>query len=518
MTSGGENNKGAYLSILGKNFGSTGLGTTVKVYVGTAEVDNYRYLGPSKGRPDVQQITVQLGSLGGAAAGTTLPVKVVVNGVASNNDQTFMINPGRMLFVDNVNGNDSTAVAGDITHPYRHVQTSSTSAATFGAMQPGDIIVMRGTGTPWTDIGNGGYFVKFYTKGGSTPTGASGTGPVTLMAYPTEDVFINMANGSGVTGGISGVDTQSYAGGNWITIADIRLESGGNSGVVNQQIAGSHWRVVNNELTAATATNSALAGGITGNGPNSFWVGNHIHNISGGSGQMNHGIYIDGDGSYEVAYNLVENVTGGNGFQVYVDGSNGSNSANNINLHHNMIHDVSKHAINIADGSTNNIRIWDNVAYNIKYAGLRFNTVTLSNCKIYNNTFYNTNTGGSQSYGLITNDWNLTSGSLDVENNIFWPSSKIGYWGGGGNGSAGTFMNNLYNGGSGSTSPDSHPISGDPAFVAAGSDFHLTASSPAVDAGSVAVSGLVTTDYDATTARPQPTSGPYDVGAYEFVH
>src|SRR5712671_4170577 len=113
--SGGENNKGAYLSIFGKNFGSSGMGTTVKAFIGGVEVGSYRYLGPSKGRPDIQQLSVQVGVLGNPALGTALPIQVTVSGVASNTDQTFMVNPGRMLFVDNVAGNDSTAVAGDIT-------------------------------------------------------------------------------------------------------------------------------------------------------------------------------------------------------------------------------------------------------------------------------------------------------------------------------------------------------------------------------------------------------------------
>lgn len=227
-------------------------------------------------------------------------------------------------------------------------------------------------------------------------------------------------------------------------------------------------------------------------------------------------MYIDGDGSYEIAYNLVENVTGGNGFQIYVDGTNGSNSANNVNLHHNTIHDVSKHGINIADGSTSNIRVWNNVVYNTSYAGLRFNTTSLTGAKIYNNTFYNTNSNGSSSYGPITNDWNLTSSSLDLENNIFWPSHNAKYWGGdsGLPSSVGTNTNNLWYGGTGSTG-DAHAVSGNPAFVTAGTDFHLTSASPAVDSGSSTVSSVVTTDYD-LTPRPQPSGGQYDVGAYEY--
>src|SRR5579863_8223990 len=139
--SGGENNQGAYLSIFGKNFGSTGLGSTVKVTIGGVAVNNYRYLGASLGRPDIQQISVQVGALGNPTPGSALPIQVTVNGVASNTDQTFTVNPGRMLFVDNVQGNDATAVPGDITHPYRHVQTGDLSQGAWGQLRPGDTIV-----------------------------------------------------------------------------------------------------------------------------------------------------------------------------------------------------------------------------------------------------------------------------------------------------------------------------------------------------------------------------------------
>src|SRR5258708_34968667 len=88
--------------------------------------------------------------------------------------------------------------------------------------------------------------------------------------------------------------------------------------------------------------------GITGNGTGLVWLGNHIHDIQGSSGEC-HGIYIDGDGSYEIAYNLIENIRSGNGFQIYVNGTNGSSVANNVNFHPNLIHDVSKHGLNLAD-------------------------------------------------------------------------------------------------------------------------------------------------------------------------
>jgi len=76
---GGENNQGVYLSIFGRNLGTTGLGTTSRVYIGSVEVANYRAaldpntklalpagtIGPCRGRSDIQQITVQVGALTG---------------------------------------------------------------------------------------------------------------------------------------------------------------------------------------------------------------------------------------------------------------------------------------------------------------------------------------------------------------------------------------------------------------------------------------------------------------------
>ncbi len=516
--SGGENGNGAYLSVFGKNFGGGGLGTTTKVTIGGHEVAAYRTLGASKGRSDIQQIAVQVGALAGAAIGTPLPVRVVVNGVASNSDVTFMINPGRMLFVDNVHGVDSTAVPGDITHPYRHVQTASTTEAAYGAMRPGDIIVMRGTGTPWTDLGDDTYFIKFIGNEGSAPTGAAGTGPLTVMGYPGEDVYIDIAGNVGRKGGISGIDTTGdYVGGHFVTIADLRIESGGNSGVIAVQIAGDHWRIVNNELSAATATNSALAGGINGNATNAFWYGNHIHDIAGGAAQENHGIYIDGDGSYDIGFNVIENVTGGNGFQIYVNGENGSDTANHVHFHHNLVHGASKHGLNIADNAQNDIALWNNVVYDTAYSGIRFNSSILNAAKIYNNTFYGVDTSGTNAnYAAISNDSGVPANAFDIRNNIFEPASGQPLSGGsvGFGGTIGTITNNLWFGGTGSVSFDAHAVKADPMFVAAPTNFALLAASPAIDKGSSVVNTLVVDDYSAIDTRPAGIG--FDIGAYEF--
>lgn len=516
--SGGENGNGAYLCVFGKNFSGNGLGTRTKVTVGGAAVAAYRFFGASKARPDIQEICVQLGPLTGAAVGTPLPVQVSVDDVASNADVTFTLNPGRLLFVDNVNGNDATAIPGDITKPYRHVQTSDTSKAAYGAMQPGDILVMRGRGTAWTDSGNDTYFIKFINKDGTAPTGTSGTGPLTLMGYPGEDVFIDIEGNATHKGAISGIDTTGgFTGGHFVTIADLRVESGGNAGVIAVQVAGDQWRIVNNALSAASATNAALAGGINGNATNAFWYGNHIHDIAGGAAQENHGIYIDGDGSYDIGYNVIEHVTGGNGFQIYVNGDNGSDFADHVHFHHNLVHGVSKHGLNIADNARDDIALWNNIVYDTAYSGLRFNSAILHGAVVYNNTFYGVDTAGTNgNYAAVSNDAGVPSDAFDIRNNIVEPVNGKPLAGGsvGFGGAVGTIDNNLWFGGTGAVTFDTHAVTGNPAFAGAPTDLHLTAASAAANAGTGAVIGLVDDDYDAVV--PRPIGADVDIGAYEF--
>jgi hypothetical protein len=513
--SGGENNRGTYLSIFGKNFGNAL--ANIRVFINNVEVDNYRSVGASRGRPDIQQITVQLGAIGNPTNGVPLPLKVVVNGKVSNQDKTFTVNPGRILFAS-INGNDGTAVVGDISKPYRHVQLPDLSAtqSAWGQVKPGDTIIMR-AGT-WVDSGFEQYFIRFMKgdrSSGTAPTGALGSGPITLMGYPGEDVFINGNSATHPNGAVSGLNGDTFPNaGKWINITNVRIEGGGYDGPISLQIKGDNWRVINNELTAFTGVTSGPSpsrmGGITGSGLNAIWLGNHIHDIQGSSGEA-HGIYIDDAGSYDVGYNLIHDIKSGNGIQTY----SGVNLINNVTMHHNIIHDVSKHLINLGQASGTNISIFNNLAYNAAAYGVRFNERGLDGCRIWNNTFYNTGTSNPD-YPIFGNDDVTAPNAIDFRNNIVVPTRGQPYTGGsvGLDGHA-TFANNLWFGGSGSTSFDSQAINANPMFVAAGSDFHLLAGSPAVDSGSGAVASLVTNDLDITTSRPQGAG--IDRGAYERV-
>ncbi|MBI2591852.1 MAG: right-handed parallel beta-helix repeat-containing protein [Candidatus Brennerbacteria bacterium] len=546
--SGGENNKGIYLSIFGKNFGISGPGSMVKVYINDIEVDNYRSLGPSRGRQDIQQITVQIGALGNPTPGVALPIKVVVNGVASNTDKTFTVNPGTIYFVS-LSGDDATGVPGDIASPYRTVQKPGinnnsnsgclvafgdqpvTTAGVWGLVHPGDFIVMRGG--EWTDVGRDDFFLRVQNKSGNITTGAVGTGPITLIGYPSENVFINrtnlLDNQSG--GGISSADSarQALGCGARVTLANLKVESGFYDGMITTQKGvdnpnGSYWRVVNNEMTAVSCQNNTKCkgGGVSGSGLGEFWVGNYVHDVydkpDGVTNNENHGFYIDGSGTFEIAYNRIENIYGGNGIQTYGPYT----PINNVSIHHNVINGTSKHGLNIGDSSGTGFVIYNNLVYNTDVAGLRFNTAGLSGAKIYNNTFFKTdrlNIGGIRA--ALMNDAFLGIGALDMRNNIIIPGSASHEYVGGSvdfSGSIGTFSNNLWFNGTGGTIVGSDDQNGDPKFVSIVSgaeDFHLQAGGAAQDAGTAAVASLVTDDFDLTNSRPQGAA--FDIGAYEYI-
>lgn len=546
---GGENDKGIYLSVFGRNFGGSGLGSTVKMYVDNIEVNNYRLLQASRGRTDIDQLTVQLGALGAAGNGTPLPIMVVVDGriAADPRQLTFTPNPGNIYFVSN-SGTDTadTSTGGTFAAPFKTVQKpgfglsfaiqpASVSGA-YGRVRAGDFIVLRG-GT-YTTVGFDGYFMQTLNKSGcpiGSPCAQGGgttSGPITVMGYPGETAFIDRTYASGDTfgGGFSSADSarQGNGYGAWWTLTNLKIESGFSDGPVNTQRGelnplGSHWRVVNNEMTAFSCALQTVckAGGVAGNGDGNYWVGNYIHDVNdqadGNTDFENHGVYIDGAGSYEVAYNRFVNIVGGNGVQT---NNNGSPTIANVAIHHNLINGTGKHGINIADATTG-VVIHDNVVMHTDVAGLRFNSDALSGAKVYNNTFYDTDRLDvcSGVRAALQNDSAWAAGAAQIVNNIFVAGKPCRYLTGGTMGVdvvAAAMSNNLWYSGQGDT-PGSGNVLADPRFANTGSgaeDLHLLVASPARNAGSSSVASVVTDDYDISTRRPLQAA--YDIGAYEF--
>ncbi|HEY8023255.1 MAG TPA: hypothetical protein VIF60_01725, partial [Burkholderiaceae bacterium] len=363
-TTGGENDKGAYLSVFGRNFGAqSDLGTNTKVYIGNVEVANYRYLGSAKsaGRTGLQQITVQVGSLGGAATGTALPVKLVHAGVSSNTDNTFTPSSGRILFVS-LSGSDTTAVPNNIAKPWRSLQNMSTLTGAYFAMQTGDHIVIRGGNwsdangqdTTWMRFGSG-----IYARNGNASAWIHVTAyPGPINGNAIEDVHYTTP--AGASGGIAG-PWSAIAGtsGEYISVSNLRMDIAGganrDAAPVNFQYTAGPWRVVNNELGPWIAGNSAIlnAAGVSGHGNGNKVLGNNIHDIAGTSDLQNHGIYADTTAqNWEVAYNWIHNITGGSAVQ-FNDNEAGAGSYVlphggiwpgfvGIRIHHNWMENAAK--------------------------------------------------------------------------------------------------------------------------------------------------------------------------------
>jgi hypothetical protein len=571
-TTGGENNDGVYLSIFGKNFGTSV--SNIKVTIGGQQVARVISLGLSRvgavnGFMPFQEVVVQVGSLGGAAKGSSLQVILGVDtggGVYSNSNPTsaamFMPTPGRILFVS-LSGSASGGTPGNIAKPYRYVQKSdyNDTSAAMGASLPGDVIVMR-AGT-YQDLGFESYFVRFIRGDATACGGGRGSGlapsatggPITIMGYPGEDVFINMTAATGAVGGLSGLNGQSYpCAGQYINISNLRVESGGGDGPIDLEQASTGWRVVNNELTATTAPNTALAAGIAGDGPNNSYYGNYIHDIYCGSPgsaapwpgpRQNHGIYVDGggvntnylggktQGTYDIAYNYIYHVFGGYGLNVYNDANGtpiGVSTTANVHFHHNMIDGTGKGGINIADGAGSGIEVYDNIVVNAGDSSLRVNSTNLAGAQIFNNVFYHAGLNKDPAEGMFDNDDNTPNNGWDIENNIFVPavsSPYNQYFAGAVNqtSSMGKVSNNLYFNGQGVPSNlDANAQTTDPNFVNDGTlaasglltgwDVHVQ-TGPAVNTGSndAAVTALVGNDFEELIAVPP--AGGYWIGAYQ---
>jgi len=556
-TAGGENDQGIYLSVFGKNFGTSLRG--VRLLIGGAEVANYRYLGPSRGRRDIEQLTAQIGHLGHPTPGAALPIQLFVKDQGSNADLTFTVNPGHIYFVA-PNGSDEGKEAGTFEKPFKTLQKPAgvrltfsiepaSAAGVYGLVRAGDFIVLRGgtyTGVGFGGTGGEGYLLQTLNKSGCPlparcpQGGGSSSGPITLMGYPGETAFLDRTNRLGDNkfgGGISSADSRRQAAGYgaWWNIVDLKIESGFYDGPINTQRGdlnplGGHWRVVNNELTAESCRimTKCRAGAVAGSGLGQFWVGNYGHDIyDGPEGTTileNHGIYIGGPGSYEIAYNLFARIVGGNGIQIQ-----SGTPVDDVSIHHNIIHDVGKHGLNLVAGSRNNIVIWSNLVYNTTGAGVRLNSDDLHDLRLYNNTFFNTGMIGDRpSSGLLTNDMDARPGQVDIRNNIFWPHPGSGYNRGLGNaefsGAVGTISHNLWYGGSGANpagafSADSLAV--DPQFVSVtpgSEDFHLRPGSPGLIAGSDRVAPVVTSDLElqqaARAVSQDGAASAFYLGAY----
>ena len=177
------------------------------------------------------------------------------------------------------------------------------------------------------------------------------------------------------------------------------------------------------------------------------------------------------------------------------------NGARNCSIYRNLIYNNDDVGIGVLAGTAHNI--YYNIIYGHIVSGIGFEVSAGDSSTVYNNVSYNNVNG-------IQND---STDVLTIKNNILMNNTSYGYVTGG----TETFTNNdVWNNTTGDYSGiadqtgSNGNISADPLFTTAGSDFTLTSTSPAIDAG-VSV-GLVL-DYAGNTV---PFNTLPDIGAYEL--
>lgn len=549
-TTGGEGNLGGYLSVFGRNFGaSSGMGSTTKVFIGNIEVANYRYLGAAKvgSKLGLQQLTVQVGGLGGAAAGTALPVRVVVNGVASNVNNTFTPTNGKVLFVS-LTGDDSTAVAGDITKPWRYLQNQAAHTGAYFAMGAGDHVIIRGGN--WSDaLGVDTTWMRASWK--TDARNGTPTAWIHITAYPgpingnaIEDVHYTTP--ADMSGGIAGPwSAITGTSGEYWSVSNLHLEmnaaAASDAAPINLQYTGGHWRVVNNELGPwpVAGVASARAGGVAGYGEDVKIFGNHIHDIAGTVALENHGIYVDGaTTAWEIAYNWIHDISGGSLIQFNdVDALAGTYvmphggvwmGFTGMRVHHNWLENAAKYGLNVNDsGSVNGkleLRAWNNVIIGTNLPPVRTNsTVDTIDYTFAYNTIYNamkTNSGSGNGY--FRNE-GQGIGNIRIYNNLLaiGPQTVTGtewfYYDYTLDVSGWSFKNNLYwDASRGVEVPvmDAAKVESDPLFTnASNGNLTLQTTSPAVDK---ALQAIPFTLSDDITGLARPNGMANDIGAFEL--
>ena len=535
---GGENDNGAYLSIFGKGFGAD-LGQ-VKVYVGNGEVARYMYLGPSMGRPDVQQLSVQLGP-----ATTTGPIKVTVNGIASNTDHSFTVRPGNFYFISPT-GKDSRGSVNNIDKPYRHPNYIKD----LGRFRPGDfIIALPGT----YRLAEENYGSNSWLRADKSGTAEA---PLAFLGYPPSAgkvVDVRFSNNNAiisnyvsiahwVVGGFKVSLTDCVGAGEIVALGAPTTPSICEDTAGTRQGKASFVKIVNIE------SDGHDTGGFCSGGDG--WIeisysegakilGVSLHNTSPAQGdnESAHAVYLSTrQKGTEIGWNAIYNIPATRAvIQAHQDSFDGvcwkGKQITDIKIHDNLLYDLTGQAI-LLDGGTGDIQVYNNIIYNHK--DHRYGDVIalrgggrMLNVAFYNNTVYANARATRQ--GILL-DIGYNSGMpahVALYNNIFYaPDAQDLYYDTEVNGGMAAFNawvaagsltsdHNLWYGSSSGKPPFAgpHELHVDPKFVNPGKgDLRLQRTSPAIGKGSPRVNPVVTHDHD---MNPRGDGRGYDIGAYQ---
>jgi hypothetical protein len=406
---------------------------------------------------------------------------------------------------------------------------------------PGEHVLLDGKGAPSDDVGFGENMVQIINQSYVKLVGFE-------IAYDSGVKVQDDAFGVRVQGSGSNVEIRNNV------VHDI-------TGSVSAGLAGAGIHVYGSSTTTAYS-NIVIDGNqiyhcqpgdsqtetLTVNGNvDSFQITNNlIHDVNnigidmiGGeadvfglaAGTQNLPVARDGVCSHNTVYNEHANYGGGYAAGIYVDGGINITLADNVSYKNDMGLEVGaeNHGYVASGVVVENNLLYLNTQAGLVFGGYQASVGRVENCSFINNTVYKNdsrNTGNGQL-------WIQWATNNVVTNNIFVAASNDVLLGSDGAGNVNNVLdNNLYFASSAAlaqfnfnrasynglaayqqgTGEDAHSLFANPAFVnAAAFNFHLTAGSPAIDAGSDAAGQFAATDFDGNSRDNTP-----DIGAYEY--
>src|SRR5262252_1828626 len=503
---GGQDGKGAFVTVWGNGFGATQGASTVTIGGGAA--DSYPIWTATR-------ITFQLGA---AAATGNIVVHVASKG--DSNGLPFTVRAGNIYFVTTT-GSDSAA--GTFAAPWKTIPKAKNTIAAgdiaYLGVRAGDAVSQT------TEDTTAAYRCALGMSANDAGNSGTAAAPKALVAYPGATATIGATTGleRGIlTPGISG--NFDY----WI-ISQLTLR--GETEALDFEGPATGWRVVGNDISCPSG--SGMSGCVTGtdtpNTPGSLkFFGNVVHDAAAQVASVTkyyHGIYFASD-HLELGWNTVRDGKTCRAIQFHDSG--GPNELD-IVVHDNLIHGTVCDGLNFAtvDPSKGAIVAYNNVIYDVgrgpdpadgssSYACIYVANITNAGApgsgkvSLYNNTLYDCGARGGGASGAIS----VASGPVGVQmdDNLIEALSGESYVSGDTSGAAITGSNNLLDGAGSAPSSLTASVTGAPLFVgAATGDFHLKAASPAVDHGKTTAAS---TDVD---GNPRPQGATFDIGAYELV-
>jgi hypothetical protein len=447
---GGEGGNGIYLTIFGKNFGSTRGTSTVTINGEPAA----QYLMWTQNYNSTAQdaIGVQIGS---GTTGTGPIVVTTPEGSCSN--LSFTVRPGKIYFIgpnaDNSKPASCSAMlaANSYSSPWGLTNYASTIEKNYS------YTMMRTPYTYYNCIGVGdtlvflnGVSYPYYDGYGwnasitMTKTGSTAANYTTIMARP--GAAVQLGGEGWAPQGLRNTGTSSHNVYSGITF----IGGGSGSGYAAIQV-GNYDRLVGSTIKCPSC--SGEIGALDGMYPysnNLEILGNSITSVAtdtsvlpNGSNKEFHAIYVGGN-NVEIAWNRIYNTQAYNGIQINHDGSTGFY---NQSYHDNDIADVNGSGITLGtiDPSSGFIQVYNNVIHHVGVndasdgdADDPHNCISVKGyygspeagtVQIYNNTMYDCSSNlnihplnsGSCAVLNRANTWNSVTTKL-VNNTVYQPA------------------------------------------------------------------------------------------------